>query len=192
MEKYRIDIPPMKFKSFDDMNYNQAQEFFDWYVNNANNRINILFEYISKSKKNIIADYSVHSLIDVWEWFESNISTEIIGFSELIENIRNNKFSLFKAICNPKKVTSLTYAIAMDIAIYYAEIFIFNNKSVHWGFFTKPKNRISVNKPVLLGFKNNMDLDPRLIVENCMWKSLKQKNKMYLFNFYNVCKSYIK
>lgn len=176
MENYIIDVPPIEFESFDSMNTNQAQEFFDWYVKNTKNRIAILFEYISKTKnEKIQADFGKQSLIDVWEWFESKIETEFTSFREIIENIRNNKVSLFKAVSNPKRITSLTYAIAMDIAIYFAETFIFNNNSVHWGFFTRSKQRMSVNKPVLLGFKNNMDLDPRLIVENCMWKSLEQK-----------------
>ena len=192
MENYIIDVPPMEFESFDSMNSKQAQEFFDWYVGNTGKRVKTLFEYISKTGNNKIqADFRKQSLIDVWGWFECNITTEFMDFKEMLENIRGNKISFFKAISNPKKITSLTYAIAMDIAIYFAETFISNNNSVYWGFFTKPKNRMSVNKPVLLGFRNNMDLDPRLIVENGMWKSIEQKNEMYLFDVYEVWLKYV-
>ena len=91
MENYIIDVPPMEFESFDSMNSKQAQEFFDWYVGNTGKRVKTLFEYISKTGNNKIqANFRKQSLIDVWGWFECNITTEFMDFKEMLENISGN------------------------------------------------------------------------------------------------------
>ena len=124
--------------------------------------------------------------------FFEEISTEFVGLKEILDHVRTNKFSFFKAICNARKISSLTYAISLDIAIYFAETFRKNNNGSYWGFFTKPKNRMSVNRPVLLGFKHDMDLDPRIIVETCIWHSLDKKNEKLLYDTYGVWQNYVK
>lgn len=97
MENYIIDVPPMEFESFDSMNSKQAQEFFDWYVGNTGKKVKTLFEYISKTGNNKIqADFRKQSLIDVWGWFECNITTEFMNFKEMLENIRGNKISFLR------------------------------------------------------------------------------------------------
>ena len=67
----------------------------------------------------------------------------------------------------------------------------FQDRCFKWGYFTKPKNRFSVNEPVLLGFKDNDDLNPRLIVENCTRKSAKEKMDDRLLKIYNTWMKYI-
>lgn len=74
-------------------------------------------------------------------------------------------------------------SLVLDIADYFAEVVIKNDPSIHWGYFTKPRNRVSVNRPVLRGFK--FDMDPRLIVSNCAYPSEESWEPKTLYNIYH-------
>ena len=50
---------------------------------------------------------------------------------------------------------------------------------------------MSVNQPTLLGFKADMDLNPRLIVINCTRRSSKERNNNRLLDMYNTWMNYI-
>ncbi len=84
-----------------------------------------------------------------------------------------------------------TLMYCMDIALYFAEVIIRHNDCIKWGYFVKPKNRTGVNQPVLLGFKYDMDLNPRLIVENCTRRSKKEKSSTRLYDAYYVWMKYL-
>lgn len=79
----------------------------------------------------------------------------------------------------------------MDVAIYFAEVFIRNNQTIQWGYFTMPKKRMSVNEPTLLGLKNGMDLNPRLIVINCTRHSSSGKKNTRLYDMYCTWMQYV-
>lgn len=78
-----------------------------------------------------------------------------------------------------------------DISFYFAETFLAQNPAVSWGYFTKPKNEVSVNMPVLMGFRANMKLDPRRIVHVCAQKSARARDKNRLLDIYHVWLNYI-
>lgn len=90
------------------------------------------------------------------------------------------------------KISIETWKFGMDIAIYFAEVIIKNSSGkVDWGYFTKPKNRNSVNQPVLLGFRADMDLNPRLIVTNCTRRSSRELQSTRLYEMYKTWMGYI-
>lgn len=66
-----------------------------------------------------------------------------------------------------------------------------NTGKVYWGYFTKPKNRMSVKRPVLLGFKADKALDPRLIVVNCTGRSSEEFQKTRLYELYKTWLGFI-
>lgn len=77
-----------------------------------------------------------------------------------------------------------------EAAIYFAEVFRRNNEDwVSWGFVTKPKSYISVNRPVLTGFKVDY-LDPTLLLQNCTLKAMDQKEKNMLYDLYHIWLEY--
>lgn len=84
-----------------------------------------------------------------------------------------------------------TMIYGLDIAIYFAEVIVRNNPSIHWGYYVKPKNRSSVNQPVLLGFKFDKEMNPREIVVNCIRKSDKELDPNRLYDLYHVWKNFI-
>ncbi len=84
-----------------------------------------------------------------------------------------------------------TWNIAMDLAIYFAEVMVRNNAPrIYWGYYTKPRNLVSVNMPVLLGFTGGA-LDSRAIVINCTCHSVKELNYKRLYEKYKIWLKYI-
>lgn len=85
-----------------------------------------------------------------------------------------------------------THMFGIDIAIYFAEVIRKNSADkIYWSYYSKPQNRMSVNRPVLLGFRAEMDLDPELIISNCTLQSSEEHNGRRLFNLYKVWIDYI-
>lgn len=172
--EYNYMVSPFGFDSFDNINKKQAQEYFQWYISQSEIRIGLLRTFINENHlEPINFDNSPDSLVHLWKWFEDDILFSEQGLvSEWGNDCCNAEF--------PNEVLK----IIVDISFYFAEVFLNNNPSITWGYFTKPKNRMSVNKPVLVGFKADMDLDPRLIVRNCAYRSLDNKNYKNLYNLY--------
>ena len=182
MEKYTIDIPPFEISEFDLMSPKEADCFFQWYISNISKRLFVLSEYIkATSKTDILLDGTDESLISIWKWLTGCMEASI-SLKKLKTSIKQLDFvNLFT---NNKALSVNTYAISMDVALYFAESLIKHNKSLSWSYFTKPKNQMSVNKPIVKGFKNGIVLDPRLVVENLLFRSLKEKDDYLLLKTY--------
>jgi hypothetical protein len=192
---YKMMIPPNDIGDFREISNKQAEEHFNWYVSQIPFRLIQLKEYFNViMNANILFDNSPFSLIQIWEIFETIIETEKKTEEELKSELERYPSWLHDRLTeNDFKFTVNTLAIAMDIAIYFGETIIKNNPAVHWGYFTKPKKRASVNKPVLVGFIGEQDIDPREIVLNCMRKSLRNRNSSLLLNMFNIwCNEIIK
>lgn len=193
MLKYEFMEYPDSLKDFDKMKKKEAEKYFNWYTNEINNRIQYLRKYMEKDiETESIFNYTPESLIPLWEWFQTKIEFDEMTENEIQQEIDDSPKRLkFLVLEDTRKISLNTLSIATDIANYFAEVFRKNNPSIYWGFFTKPKNSISVNEPVLLGFVNKMSLNPRLIISNCIWKSEEQKNSNMLYDIYHVWLEYI-
>jgi hypothetical protein len=126
-----MDYPlmdPPDYKPYDDMIRAEAKKHLEWYVNQIPERLELLrnaFEETGGGKKEKL-DYSVESLSTIWGWFIPLITTEPKTAMELEEEAKR----LPSGIKNKEKLDIGTLAIAMDIAIYYAEVFIRTCKEV--------------------------------------------------------------
>ncbi len=195
MIEYEYMVSPFdEFKDFEEMKKKEAGEYFNWYVNEIYNRINYLDEYIKKDTNSNVSflDYTPESLMSLWDWFQTKI-TFVEKTQEEIECEAEEfpKELQYIAYENTQKISIQTLGITTDVANYFAEVIRKNNPSVYWGYFTKPKNQMSVNEPVLLGFGRKGVLNPRLITHNCVWKSLDSKNERMLYDLYYVWLEYI-
>lgn len=101
------------------------------------------------------------------------------------------KFDFASIFTKNKTFSVNTYAISMDIALYFAESLIKRNNSLSWSYFTKPKNQMSVNKPIVKGFKNDIVLDPRLVIENLLIRSIKEKDDSLLLKTFSKWESLV-
>lgn len=167
--EYDYLVSSFDFDSFDNISKKQADEYFRWYVSQSETRIDLLKMFIDENHSGgVNFDYSPNSLVPLWKWFEDEILFNGQGFGSESEN----------------DFSGGVLKIITDISFYFAEVFIKNTPTIKWGYFTKPKNRMSVNKPVLVGFKADMILDPRLVVRNCAYRSADNKNSEILYNIY--------
>lgn len=188
---YEKMIPPFKMVDFCEMTKKQAQVFFDWYISQIDYRISILLETVKKDGIKYDFDFSVESLIPLWEWYEEKISLRNLSDKEYETRIEQYP-EWMKNYISKTTLSSETLMYCLDIALYFAQVVVINNKpKVKWGFFTKPKNRYGVNEPTLLGFNYDIDLNPRLIVFNCTQRSVKEKNPTTLYDTYNVWMTYL-
>ena len=93
--------------------------------------------------------------------------------------------SRFHEYLDDEKFSYYSLNLIFDVGDYFAEVIVRNNPSIHWGFFTKPKDRAGVNCPILLGFKYDKDFDPSVIVSNCAYPSEGIWNNKKLYEVYN-------
>ncbi len=185
--KYPLMKTPFVSVPFTDMKKKQAEQYFIWYMLEKEKRIKQLEQYVNQDSQRVILDKSPESLITLWEWFEDKIEwekrseeemqEELLGNPELIRNI------LWK---NTKRLTVLTMALVEDIAIYFSDTMIFNNPTVYWGYRIKPKKLDGVNQPIMLGFKGDICVNPRGLVELCILRSSRNRNKEELFETYTI------
>lgn len=192
--EYQLMIPPFPIGAFEEMNKKEAQIHFDWYIKEIPNRIELLKEYyeFSGGGKKELLDFTPESLKNLWEWFIPRIRLERRSREEIESDLAKFPKLLKKDIMNNKyKISTESLAIAMDIAIYFAEVIIKHFQNIKWGFITKPKSYVSVNRPVLLGFKNNLDLDPCLILQTlCSKVKDGEKDPNILYETFIVWKKY--
>ena len=150
----------------------------------------MLLKAIKEDGINYDFNFSIDSLIPLWEWYETKISYRKLEDSEYQSRIKQHP-EWMREYINNKDLSWDTLIYCMDVAIYFAEVIIKHNTIIKWGYFTKPRNRADVNQPVLLGFKYDMDLNPRLIVENCTRRSGKEKMKTRLYDMYYTWMEYL-
>ena len=168
----------------------EAEQYFQWYLGQREERIEYLKDMVQQERKDVLFDYTPESLIKIWEWYEGKIVIEPRPLEE-IEKERARELEWMQEYVPEEQLSLKTWDIAMDIAIYFAEVMVRNNASkVYWGYFTKPKNKVSVNMPVLLGFKDGVELDPRAIVVNCTRHSAEESNYNRLYEVYEIWLKY--
>lgn len=189
--EYELMLPPFEHNEFVNMKKKEAQQYFEWYVSQIEHRINVLEKFIELDGLENVLDYSIESLIPLWEWYEKKIQIVLKDDEEYRNDISKHPVWMQSEI-SKTKVSLETLKYGLDISMYFAELIIKNsNGKIKWGYFTSPKKRMSVNEPTLLGFKSNMDLNPRLIILNCTRRSSKEKLSTRLQDMYYTWMSYI-
>lgn len=189
---YEYMISPFEFFVFDEFTKQEAKEYFEWYVNQTDDRIDYLKNYILKEEDDITFDYSPESLIPIWSWYEKKIMLEEKDSEELEKERKETPTDLHEFI-KTERLSYETIGICVDIAAYFAETIIKNNpEKLKWGYFTKPKNKMDVNRPVVLGFSNNNHLNPITVVYNCTWHSVELLNNKRLYDMYYTWMRHLK
>ena len=184
-------ISPIEHKGFRSLTKAQAKQYFEWYVEQTDLRINQLSQYMQSTNGTaFFCDYTPESLIDLWEWFEPQIRVVEKSADEYEAELKRFPSWMHDSI-SKETMSIKTLALITDISFHFAQTFITQNPSVYWGYFTKPKNKVSVNMPVLMGFQSNMKLDPRRIVYVCALKSCRTCDKKRLFDIYQTWLGYI-
>ena len=184
--EYEYMISPVKNYDFFEFTKEEAKIYFNWYMEEKGHRIEMLEKYVHNAGVDIDFDYSPESLIPLWRWYETIIVSEKKTEEEIAAEKKNMPEWLHSQI-SEEKISMNTLKFGMDIAIYFAEVMIRNSEGkLHWGYVTKPKNYINVNRPVVSGFKADLDLDPSRTVYILTLSSEEEKNEKRLYNSYYI------
>lgn len=192
MLEYPLMTPPFNIKPFEKMTKKEAQMHFNWYLSEVPKRIELISKAYLETGGGKLEDLdlSPQSLVNLWTWFLPKIVTVTKSKEEIADELKEVP-EWFKDIVidNNKKLSVGTLSLAMDIAIYFAEVFIRNFDKLYWGFVTKPKSLAYVNSPVIIGFSSGIELDPRNLVYNLTLRVINgNTNKEELFNLFDVWK----
>ncbi|MBQ7646073.1 MAG: hypothetical protein IJS94_02275 [Clostridia bacterium] len=153
--KYEITVPPID-KPFEQFTKEEAKEYFDWYISHIEERIDCL-----KKFSGVDLDYSMDSLVTIWSWFINN--TKLRSTSEiklLLIRIKlmlmlESNYIIETVLRERSWYFSLeTEYIIKDIAVYFGEVCIKNNRSLYWGYYTDTEIDSFANMPVLMGFED--------------------------------------
>ena len=152
---YDVLLPPV-VKSLDTLTPKEAHVYFDWFVSKIDERTVYLKNYTE-----LQLDNSPESLVDLWAWFLRNAEIEATPIEQMEafrKKLEEANIPMKEAILKEraKQFTFETECMIRDIGMYWGEIFVKTHPSVYWGYYTKPKNDLFVNRPVLLGFPNEI------------------------------------
>lgn len=193
MDYYLMD-PPFGSKPFREMSKKEAKIHFDWYVSEIPNRIQMLkdaFEFDGGNPR--LLDLTPKSLILLWQWFIPQVSTVSKTQEELEAEMRKVPDWLKEEVArNTQKLSIGTLAIAMDIAIYFAEVFVNHYENVNWGLLLKPKNHAEYHQPVLFGFGKKEEMNPRGVIYTLTLRAVRGETESdSLYEMYRIWEEFI-
>ena len=143
---YPLMETPFPLAPFEEMKKKQAEQYFQWFIQDRENRIAVLQNHIKETGGNIQLDKSVQSLLPLWEWFEDQMEWEEVGREELNRRLSNGPEWMHPYILeDTMEPTLLTKAIVVDIANYCGDTFIQHNFTISWGYLTRPKALDGIN-----------------------------------------------
>lgn len=186
--QYNGMTPPFELIPFEDMKKKQAEQYFVWYIDTIEQRIQNLEKYINLTGTHMVLDKTPNSLIELWDWFSNHIEVCTKDEQELMLELAMRPNWIKAHIMSDRRKLSLnTIMVAVDISAYFGEVFIKNNPNIYWGYLSKPKKLHGVNRPRLLGLAGDMSVYVYGRVEVCIWKTIETVDNMHLFNMYQVC-----
>lgn len=147
---YPLLIPPFDI-DFSEMSPAQAREHLEWFVSQIPERLDLL-----SGVSTISLDYSNESLIHLWEWFLPRVSIERKSNEELSNSLSVIPEWLKETFSqNPrhtKKLTKESTVLAIDISMYFSNMFLYKYPMLKWSVNTKSKKYVYYNMPVISGF----------------------------------------
>lgn len=190
--QYKMMIPPFEMDEYSKLTKQQAQEYFDWFTTQIPERIEILLGAIESSGEQNLEQFDMtpESLKPLWSWLKKNIKTTPKSQAEMNELKTTLPNRIFEDV-NDWKLDSSTLVLAMDVSLYFAEVFLKNYSNLYWNILSKPKSHVDLNKPVIIGFKNAPLYPPRIIRNLCSCYAEGDSSKS-LLSLYEVWKSFIK
>ena len=170
-----------------EMKKKQVDLCFEWFMAHKDERVEQLQRFINNETNKVILDYSVESLIPLWEWFENHIEFEPRTPEEIEEDVASRPQWMHETVRQyTEKETLMTMALAYDISIYFGDTIVKNNPQLYWEYPRKPKKLDGVNEPNILGFGTSLNLYLLGVLSVLVKKSHREKDKNRLYNLYEI------
>ncbi len=177
--------PPLE-KDFYSLNKKEAMRYFEWFVSIIPKRIAMLRKACVSDGIGDILDYTPESLVPLWRWYLDDVRFEEQSREEYEARLASVPDYMWHHV-NQTVVARGYRLIAWDISIYFAECMLRACPKISWGIVFKPKNYVAVNRPILVGFENDLDLDTHQIVRTQMHRILDNgTDEGKLLHFFNI------
>ncbi|MEW4370819.1 hypothetical protein [Paenibacillus kandeliae] len=182
--QYPIMTPPFEVVGFKEMNKKQAQQCLEWFVSEIPSRLEILKHAIEESgiQRMEQFDMTPQSLVPLWDWLKVRINTVPYTPDEK-KQLQDGLPSWIAEDIRDWKLDISTIALAVDVSLYFGQVFLNKYSSLKWGVITKPKSYIYVNKPTIKGFKNGPLHPPTILTNVCSSYADGNFNKSLLSSF---------
>ncbi len=143
-------VPPIQ-KSPIDFTHSETEAYFAWFTGHIDERAEYLRNRVARDLQIPVdgLNFSIESLKPVWKWF-----LDIADYDKRLAR-KFHSADAFTLVKSPLSVNSL--CAIRDIGMYVGKMFTTRYPCLSWTVKTKPKNYISVNEPLLVGF---VDDDP--------------------------------
>lgn len=180
-------IDKERFK-IDELGEEDAYEFLKWYVDHMDERIAILKDFIENDpemKDKINLDYSAESLIPLNKWLARQIIKESKGFQWMKERFNEKDWLVHELIPGKKPFTNEIKKITVDVAYYWAKVFLVKHPELYWDIVTLKQmpDYMFPNEPGLLGFKDEF-FQPCHMAHVMIIKTKRDPNGTYMYDTY--------
>lgn len=157
---------PAGHPTFRGMSREDARLFFDRYLNEAEPSLSLLKSSMSTAGAwpELAFDFSVDSLVPVWEYFLAHFTTQPRAEEELLGDP-----DWIRPTVSKVGFTPMTKRLIAWISYYFAEVMLRCVPQARWGI---AKSGAFKNRPILLGFKLD-GLHPLHLIEVQAWKAVK-------------------
>lgn len=189
-------------KPFEELNNQESQEYFDWFVAHVDERAEYIRRKVSKDLQITLdsLDYSLESLVLIWRWFlqVAELSkTPKKVLDEIKKALKGHEQSFINDMVNESKVelSIFTRYVIRDIAMYIGKMYVKNYSTIIWGYHTDIEKDSFANMPQLIGFVDtkynppfNMEFEPIFMTEGQaanLFDHTQSENDLY-----NICKKW--
>lgn len=178
------NIQPPFTLQFREMPKAELKVYFDWFMSQIPVRLPILEAAVKATPgfENWSADFTPESLKALGNWFATQVETRPYTEEELTA-LKQGVPSWVPI--DDYQLTNKTFSLAVDIAMYWSEVFKRNFPSLRWDQILKGKRDINYGQPVLVGF-GIVPLNPvRVMIVLAHQFILKTEVGTGLFNVHN-------
>lgn len=156
-------------KPFEQLNKDEAKEYFDWFISHVDERS----EYIRQKTSNELQmpinelDFSMESLVPIWRWF-----LRIVELSKTPKDVLKKIKKELKANGEPPEfiedmicehsieLSVFSRYVLRDIGMYVGKMFVTNFSTLRWDYHTNTKQDSFANMPQIFGFIDNAYTPP--------------------------------
>ena len=164
-----LKIPAFANKDIYTFSKEEAKEYYKWFTNIKNERLQILESEVQKKYPEWKLDYTRNSLINLYEWFESKVMYRKINANEKEEIEKQiGKTPLLVGLVEIPETTftNETVSICFDIGIYFGDVFVNNQTGIKWIQKINSTNYIDYAQPLIATKVSKVPINTRRVAEN--------------------------